>query len=176
IAAWGNSRTAKPGARWFAIGEAVGLAGLWSSLPTYAFATQPAHVQVVIGGAMAAMMGAAVALAALPAAALAWIATLVGAFCLAYYFGSWTLEPRLALDQPVGRSDRRHGRHLPGLSRSRPGRDRRPPHPGAADQPRQHGRALGPAQSRPRAPASRRGAVGLRRRRGAVRDHVPRSR
>jgi diguanylate cyclase (GGDEF)-like protein len=97
VAAWGSSRTAKTGARWFAVGEAVGLASLWSSLPTYAFATQPAHVQVVIGGAMAAMMGTAVALAAVPAAATAWIATLVGAFCLAYYFGSWTLDPKLAL-------------------------------------------------------------------------------
>ena len=86
-ASWGGSRTARPRAKWFAVAEAVGLAGLWSALPTYAFATQPPHVQVVIGGAMAAMITAAIALAAIPAAAIAWIATLTGAFCLAYYFG-----------------------------------------------------------------------------------------
>src|SRR6185295_20084743 len=96
-AAWGNSRTAKPRTRWYAVAEAVGLAGLWSALPTYAFATQPSHVQVVIGGAMAAMIPAALALASVPAAALAWIATLTAAFCLAYYFGSWTLDPKMAL-------------------------------------------------------------------------------
>ena len=83
---------------------------------------------------------------------------------------------RHALDQPVGRSDHRHGRPVPGLPRRRPGRDRGPPHPGAADQPRQYGRAFGPAQSRPRPPAARRGAVRLGRRRDALRDHVPRSR
>ena len=66
-------------------------------LPTYAFATQPPHVQVVIGGAMAAMIGAAIALAAVPAAAVAWIATLTGAFCLAYYFGGGALDPKIAL-------------------------------------------------------------------------------
>ena len=56
---------------------------------------------------------------------------------------------RHALDQPVGRPDHRPHRHLPGLPRRRPGHHRRPPHPGAADQPRQYGRAFGPAQSRP---------------------------
>jgi diguanylate cyclase (GGDEF)-like protein/PAS domain S-box-containing protein len=96
-AAWGSSRTARPRTRWFAIAEAVGLAGLWSALPTYAFATQPSHVQVVIGGAMVAMITTALALAAVPAAALAWIGTLTAAFCLAYYFGSWTLDPKVAL-------------------------------------------------------------------------------
>jgi diguanylate cyclase (GGDEF)-like protein len=96
-AAYGSSRNARPRTRWFAVAEAVGLAGLWSALPTYAFATQPPHVQVVIGGALAAMITTALALAAIPAAALAWIATLTGAFCLAYYFGSDSLDPRVAL-------------------------------------------------------------------------------
>ena len=96
-AARGTSRTARPRAGWFAVVEAVGLAALWSALPTYAFATQPPHVQVVIGGAMAAMITSAIALAAIPAAAVAWIATLTAAFCLAYYFGSATLDPKLAL-------------------------------------------------------------------------------
>jgi diguanylate cyclase (GGDEF)-like protein len=96
-AAQGTSRTAKPRTRWFAVAEAVGLAGLWSALPTYAFATQPGHVQVVIGGAMAAMITTALALAAIPAAAVAWIATLTAAFCLAYYFGGASLDPKIAL-------------------------------------------------------------------------------
>ena len=39
------------------------------------------------------------------------------------------------------------------------GHHRGPQDPGAADQPRQHGRAVRPAQSRPGAPAARRGAV-----------------
>src|SRR3954471_22638382 len=34
---WGGSRTARPRTRWFAVAEAVGLAALWSALPTYAF-------------------------------------------------------------------------------------------------------------------------------------------
>jgi diguanylate cyclase (GGDEF)-like protein/PAS domain S-box-containing protein len=98
-AAWGTSRTAKGKAEWLATGEAVGLAALWASLPTYAFAfvTTDTHVQVVIGGAMAAMIGAAVALAAVPAASIAWIGTLTAAFCLAYFFGSDAMEPQLAL-------------------------------------------------------------------------------
>jgi diguanylate cyclase (GGDEF)-like protein/PAS domain S-box-containing protein len=96
IAAWGTSRTARSRGNWFAITEAVGLATLWASLPTYAFATQPLHVQVVIGGAMVAMIGAAVALAAIPAAAIAWIGTLTGAFCFGYYLGGDTLDPKVA--------------------------------------------------------------------------------
>jgi diguanylate cyclase (GGDEF)-like protein/PAS domain S-box-containing protein len=96
VAAWGSSRTARPRGDWPAIAEAVGLAVLWSALPTYAFATQGPDVQVVIGGAMAAMIIAAVALAAIPAAAVAWIGTLTVAFCLSYYFGSASLDPKLA--------------------------------------------------------------------------------
>ena len=96
-AAWGSSRTARPKAQWFAIAEAVGLAALWSALPTWAFATQSPEVQVVIGGAMVAMITTAIALAAIPAAAIAWIATLTAAFCLAYYFGSGSLDLKLAL-------------------------------------------------------------------------------
>ena len=96
IAAWGSRRTAGPRRPWLAIGEAIGLATIWSALPTYAFATQPPHVQVVIGGAMVAMISAAIALVAIPAAAIAWIGTITGAFCLAYYYGSATLDPKLA--------------------------------------------------------------------------------
>ena len=77
--------------------EAVGLAMLWTALPTYAFATQPPHVQVVIGGAMAAMITAAIALAAIPAAAIAWIATLTASLCVAYYLGGGQLDPKIGL-------------------------------------------------------------------------------
>ena len=104
-ASWGSSRTAKPRTKWFAVAEAVGLGALWSSLPTWAFATQPAHVQVVIGGAMVAMIGSAVGLAAIPAAALAWIGSLTGAFCAAYYLGSWMLGQKAAQHSPGMPSD-----------------------------------------------------------------------
>jgi diguanylate cyclase (GGDEF)-like protein len=96
-ASWGVSRTAKLSSKWLAVGEAVGLALTWSALPVYAFATQPPLVQVVIGGALAAMITVAIALAAVPAAATAWIATLTAAFCVAYYLGSGTLDPRIGL-------------------------------------------------------------------------------
>ena len=93
----GNSRTAPPRAQIQAVVEAVGLAVLWTGLPTYAFATQPPHVQVVIGGAMAAMITAAIALAAIPAAAIAWIATLTASLCVAYYLGGGQLDPKIGL-------------------------------------------------------------------------------
>jgi diguanylate cyclase (GGDEF)-like protein/PAS domain S-box-containing protein len=96
-AAMGNSRTAPPRAQIQAVVEAVGLAILWTALPTYAFATQPPHVQVVIGGAMAAMITAAIALAAIPAAAIAWIATLTASLCIAYYLGGGQLDPKIGL-------------------------------------------------------------------------------
>ena len=96
-ASWGKSRTAKPRAKAIAVGEAVGLASLWSSLPTYAFAGQPPHTQVVIGGAIAAMITTAIALSAIPAAAIAWIATLTVSFCTVYYLGGGTLDPQLGL-------------------------------------------------------------------------------
>ncbi|MGZ8346828.1 MAG: putative bifunctional diguanylate cyclase/phosphodiesterase [Allosphingosinicella sp.] len=94
-AARGGSRTAPLGSQWHAVGEAVFLALLWSALPTYAFATQPPHVQVVIGGAMAAMITAAIALSAIPAAAMAWIATLTISLCVAYYHGGGTLDSKV---------------------------------------------------------------------------------
>ena len=96
-AAWGASRAARPKGDWIAVAEAIGLAAIWAALPTYAFATQAAHVQIVIGGAIAAMITAAIALAAIPAAAIAWIGTLTAAFCLAYYFGSASLDMKLGL-------------------------------------------------------------------------------
>ncbi len=92
-----GGRTARAVHQGFAIGEAVLLAGLWAALPTYAFATQPPHVQVVIGGAMAAMIAAAIALSAIPAAAIAWIATLTGSLCVAYYLGGGSLDLKIGL-------------------------------------------------------------------------------
>lgn len=82
---------------WLAVGEAIGLAALWSALPAYAFATAPPAVQVVIGGGMAAMIGAAIALAAVPAAAIAWIATITVFFCISFILGGPTLDPKIAL-------------------------------------------------------------------------------
>src|SRR5215217_834794 len=97
-AAWGGKAAAqKPQRKWLPVVEAVALAATWASLPTYAFATQAPEVQVVIGGAMAAMIIAAIALAAVPAASIAWITALTAAFCLAYYFGTRTLDPKLGL-------------------------------------------------------------------------------
>jgi diguanylate cyclase (GGDEF)-like protein/PAS domain S-box-containing protein len=69
----------------------------WAVLPTWAFATGAPEVQVVIGGAMAAMTMVALALSAVPAAAIAWIATLTVAFCIAYFFGSASLDPKLGI-------------------------------------------------------------------------------
>ncbi|HEY0148282.1 MAG TPA: EAL domain-containing protein [Allosphingosinicella sp.] len=92
-----NSRSAL-GRAWIqSVGEAVLLAAIWSALPVYAFATLPHEVQVVIGGAMAAMIVAAVGLAAAPAAAFAWIATITAALCCAYYLGSDQLAPTVGV-------------------------------------------------------------------------------
>jgi diguanylate cyclase (GGDEF)-like protein/PAS domain S-box-containing protein len=90
-------RTRGSRSSWMTIGEAIGLAALWSALPSYAFATQPPQVQVVIGGAMAAMVGAAIALASVPAAASAWIATITAFFCVSFCLGGPALDPRIAL-------------------------------------------------------------------------------
>jgi diguanylate cyclase (GGDEF)-like protein/PAS domain S-box-containing protein len=93
----GASRSASRAAMWRPIAEATALAAIWSSLPTYAFATQPPQVQVVIAGAMAAMIIIAIGLAAVPAASFAWIGTLTAALCIGYYFGSASLDPKLGL-------------------------------------------------------------------------------
>ncbi|HWH18384.1 MAG TPA: EAL domain-containing protein [Allosphingosinicella sp.] len=85
------------GRKWPPVAEAMGLAALWASLPTWAFATQAPQVQVVIGGAMGAMIIGAIALAAFPAAATAWVATLTAAFCIAFFLGSRSLDLTLAL-------------------------------------------------------------------------------
>ncbi|MDT9599253.1 putative bifunctional diguanylate cyclase/phosphodiesterase [Sphingosinicella rhizophila] len=92
-----DSRSAKVRSLLPAIAEAIGLAILWVSLPSYAFATQAPAVQVVIGGAFGAMIMAAIALVAVPAAAIAWIATMTAGLGFAYYMGSAALDPRIGL-------------------------------------------------------------------------------
>ncbi|MBA3677412.1 MAG: EAL domain-containing protein [Sphingosinicella sp.] len=92
-----SSSAPRLGGKWLPVAEAVGLAGLWSSLPVYAFATQVPEVQVVIGGAMGAMIMTALALAAFPAAAMAWAATLTAAFCVAFFLGGQSLHLTLGL-------------------------------------------------------------------------------
>lgn len=95
LAAVGSSRTATPGSVAFAIGEAMALALIWASLPTYAFATQSPEVQFVICGAIGGMIVASLALAAVPAAAIAWISTLTAAFCIGYGFGAHRFDFKL---------------------------------------------------------------------------------
>ncbi len=95
-AAIGLGRTGQPNSTPVAIGEAVALALVWASLPTYAFATGPADIQFVIGGAMAGMIVASLSLSSIPAAAIAWIGTLTAAFCIAYGLGAERLDIKLA--------------------------------------------------------------------------------
>ena len=90
-----GSRSATNAGEWREVALSVGLAAVWASLPTWAFATQPPGVQVVIGGGFGAMIIAALALSAVPAAAFAWIATMTVALCFAYAFGSASLDPRI---------------------------------------------------------------------------------
>jgi diguanylate cyclase (GGDEF)-like protein/PAS domain S-box-containing protein len=92
-----GSRSAKLRPQWQPIAEATGLAALWASLPTYAFDTPTEDVQVVVGGAMGAMIISAIALSAVPRAAMAWIATLTAALCVAYYNSAPSLDPKLTV-------------------------------------------------------------------------------
>lgn len=92
-----GSRSATDRARWRPVAEAIALAGLWSSLPAYAFAGQPPPTQVVIAGAMGVLIIAAVALAAVPAAAMAWITTTTLGVGIAYWFGGPSIDPKIAI-------------------------------------------------------------------------------
>src|SRR3954452_21415056 len=87
-----DSRSAEGRSPVRAIGEAVALAALWASLPTWAFPAQDHQVQVVIVASMSAMIIAAVAFASVPAAAYAWIATITAALCCAFWLGSGHLN------------------------------------------------------------------------------------
>ncbi|MEA1013892.1 putative bifunctional diguanylate cyclase/phosphodiesterase [Sphingosinicella sp. LY1275] len=92
-----GSRSARIQPHWRPVVEAVGLAALWASLPTYAFPGLPLADQVVIAGAMGALIIAAIGLAAVPAAATAWISTMTLGLCVAYWHGSPEIDPKLAV-------------------------------------------------------------------------------
>ena len=90
-----GSRSARMAPQWRGVAETVGLAAIWASLPAYAFAAEPAASQVVLAGAFGAMIVAAIALAAAPNAAMAWIGTLSAALCIAYVLGSPSFDPKM---------------------------------------------------------------------------------
>jgi diguanylate cyclase (GGDEF)-like protein/PAS domain S-box-containing protein len=92
-----GSRSAKKPPAWLPVVETLVLVLIWCSLPTYAFGATPPHSQVVIGGAMGAMIVAAVALASIPAAAMVWVGTMTLALCIAYYLGSPALDMKLGV-------------------------------------------------------------------------------
>jgi len=73
-------------------------ASLWSSLPLYALAEQSPANQLLIGAVLATMSIAAVALAALPIAATAWLCTLCASLCIALFIAAGSLP----LDHVVG--------------------------------------------------------------------------
>ena len=91
-----GSRSARKRPDWLPIVEAVALASVWSSLPAYAFATTPPEAQVVVGGAMGSMIVSAIAFAAFPRAALAWIGTHTAALCIACFVGRPSIDLKLA--------------------------------------------------------------------------------
>ncbi|MEA3051198.1 MAG: hypothetical protein QOG72_101 [Sphingomonadales bacterium] len=92
-----GSRSAERRSPVRAIGEAVALAAIWASLPTWAFSSQGHGVQVVMVAAMAAMIIAAIAFASVPAAAYAWIATITAALCCAFWLGTGLLNPMMII-------------------------------------------------------------------------------
>ena len=92
-----GSRSARAPAEWRRIAESAGLALAWCSFPTYVFPAADSHSQVVIGGTMGGMIVAGLALVALPRAALAWIAVFTLSLCVANYFGSPSLDLKLAV-------------------------------------------------------------------------------
>jgi diguanylate cyclase (GGDEF)-like protein/PAS domain S-box-containing protein len=92
-----GSRSAKKRPDWLPILETLLLASIWCSLPAYAFGAAPPQSQIVIGGAIGAMIVAAVALASIPAAAMAWIGAMTLSLCLAYYLGSPQLDLKLGV-------------------------------------------------------------------------------
>ena len=80
---------------------------------------------------MAAMIIAAIALAAVPAAAFAWIATMTAAFCVAYYLGSASLDPKIGAHHRLVAAAGAFGVAAADPLDLRPAADDRPhPHPG----------------------------------------------
>ena len=92
-----GSRSADKRPDWIPITEALALAVVWCSLPVYTFGTLSPDAQVVMGGAMGAMVIAAVALSAIPAAAMAWIGAMTLSLCVAYYLGSPVHDPKIGV-------------------------------------------------------------------------------
>ncbi|MGE5721455.1 MAG: diguanylate cyclase domain-containing protein, partial [Sphingomonadales bacterium] len=92
-----TGRTVKKRAASMPIVEAAGLAGIWALLPVYGFSVPDPLVHAVLGSAAAAMIIAGISLAAVPAAAIAWIATLTGGLCLGYLLGSTGIDGKLTL-------------------------------------------------------------------------------
>ncbi len=95
VAEASGSRSAPMRAAWIPVAEAMGLAVIWCALPAYGFGSALAASQVVIGGAMGAMIIAAVTLAAVPAAAIAWIGAMTLALSIAYFLGTPTIDPKI---------------------------------------------------------------------------------
>jgi len=90
-----TSRSAPKRAEWLPLAESIALAVIWCSLPTFAFGAAPPSSQIVIGGAMAAMILAAIALSAAPGAAMAWIGAMSLALSVAYLIGGPALDLKL---------------------------------------------------------------------------------
>jgi diguanylate cyclase (GGDEF)-like protein/PAS domain S-box-containing protein len=82
---------------WLPIAEAVALAGIWMIAPAAGFTIADPAVHTVIGCTMAAMIIAGISLASVPAAAVAWIVTLVGGLCVGYLVGNRGIDARLAV-------------------------------------------------------------------------------
>ncbi len=95
-AGFSGSRTATGVTKWLSVAEAAGLAALWCSLPAWSFSSDSPLAQVVIGGAIVSMIFLAIALAAVPAAALAWVGTFTLFFCAIYFQAGGTMAPQLA--------------------------------------------------------------------------------
>jgi len=91
----GSSIVGRPA--WVPIVEAFGLAAIWSALPTFGFTLNDDHVHAVLGSLMGAMIIAGVALAAVPRAAVAWIATLTGGLCVGYLVIGSSLDVTLGV-------------------------------------------------------------------------------
>ena len=82
---------------WFPVVEAFGLAAVWAILPVWGFTVKDPQVHAVVGSMLGAMILSGVALAAVPRAAVAWIATLTGALCVGYIVVGRSFEITFAL-------------------------------------------------------------------------------
>jgi diguanylate cyclase (GGDEF)-like protein/PAS domain S-box-containing protein len=91
------TRSGKPNPPWRKTAETIGLAAVWAALPTYGFSIGDQHSHAVIGGTMAAMLIAGLAFAAVPAAAMAWTATITIGLCGGYLIGSGTFDIPVAV-------------------------------------------------------------------------------